>query len=78
MAPDAQQSAPRSDGPLRPFAELDPSPDLPALERAVLERWDEEHTFFASMFQREGAPEFVFYDGPPFANGLPHLSLIHI
>ncbi|CAA9210864.1 MAG: Isoleucyl-tRNA synthetase [uncultured Acidimicrobiales bacterium] len=56
----------------RPFAELDPSPDLPALERAVLERWEAEQTFNASLVQREGAPEFVFYDGPPFANGLPH------
>ncbi len=56
----------------RPFAELDPSPDLPALERAVLERWAAEETFSQSLAQREGSPEFVFYDGPPFANGLPH------
>ncbi len=72
MAPDAPPSAARSEGPLRPFAELDPSPDLPALERAVLDRWDDEQTFYASLHQREAAPEFVFYDGPPFANGLPH------
>jgi len=55
-----------------PFPHLDPNPDLPALERAVLERWEAEETFVASVFQREGRPEFVFYDGPPFANGLPH------
>ncbi len=71
MAPDAPPT-PGPDGRSRPFPELDPSPDLPAMERAVLDRWDEEQTFLASLFQREGAPEFVFYDGPPFANGLPH------
>ncbi|WP_125775090.1 isoleucine--tRNA ligase [Antribacter gilvus] len=52
------------------------SPDLPALEREVLSFWDEDGTFQASIDQREagadGANEFVFYDGPPFANGLPH------
>lgn len=55
-----------------PFHELDPSPDLPAIERAILARWAEEKTFAASLAERDGAPEFVFYDGPPFANGLPH------
>ncbi len=55
-----------------PFSDLDPSPDLPALERDVLHRWAEDGTFPASLAAREGAPEFVFYDGPPFANGLPH------
>jgi len=52
------------------------SPDLPALENEVLAYWDTDHTFQASIDQRpagdEGANEFVFYDGPPFANGLPH------
>ncbi|GAB2539100.1 isoleucine--tRNA ligase [Brachybacterium huguangmaarense] len=48
------------------------SPDLPALENEILEFWRTDDTFRASIAQREGAPEFVFYDGPPFANGLPH------
>ncbi|MDQ3663224.1 MAG: class I tRNA ligase family protein, partial [Actinomycetota bacterium] len=52
------------------------TPDFPALERAVLEHWRTDGTFLASVEQREtgadGANEFVFYDGPPFANGLPH------
>jgi isoleucyl-tRNA synthetase len=52
------------------------SPDLPAVERRVLEYWAADKTFEASVEQRpagdEGANEFVFYDGPPFANGLPH------
>ena len=53
-------------------APLVPSPDLPALENRILERWRADDTFRASIERREGAEEFVFYDGPPFANGLPH------
>ncbi len=44
----------------------------PDLEQRVLARWAEDDTFRASLAQREGSDEFVFYDGPPFANGLPH------
>jgi isoleucyl-tRNA synthetase len=51
-------------------------PNLPEIERAVLDRWQREQTFRASVEQRpsgdNGDNEFVFYDGPPFANGLPH------
>ncbi|MDV2475256.1 isoleucine--tRNA ligase [Rhodococcus zopfii] len=46
--------------------------DFPDLEQRVLARWAEDDTFRASLAHREGADEFVFYDGPPFANGLPH------
>lgn len=49
-----------------------PQPSFPALEREVLAFWDGDHTFEASVAAREGADEYVFYDGPPFANGLPH------
>ncbi|GAA1952307.1 isoleucine--tRNA ligase [Agromyces allii] len=48
------------------------SPDFPAGERDVLAYWNADGTFQASIDQREGSPEWVFYDGPPFANGLPH------
>ncbi|SHT58148.1 Isoleucyl-tRNA synthetase IleS [Mycobacteroides abscessus subsp. abscessus] len=48
------------------------SPNLPALEKQVLRYWDQDDTFRASIANRDGAPEYVFYDGPPFANGLPH------
>jgi len=48
------------------------SPDFPALEREVLDYWAADDTFRASIERRAGAPEYVFYDGPPFANGLPH------
>jgi isoleucyl-tRNA synthetase len=47
-------------------------PNFPALERAVLEHWRAQDTFGASVRQRPQDREFVFYDGPPFANGLPH------
>ncbi len=49
-----------------------PSPRFPAIERDVLDFWKRDDTFRASIANREGAPEWVFYDGPPFANGLPH------
>ncbi|HCS60336.1 MAG TPA: isoleucine--tRNA ligase [Microbacterium sp.] len=48
------------------------SPRFPEIERDVLEFWKNDDTFRASIAQREGADEWVFYDGPPFANGLPH------
>ncbi|WP_413320436.1 isoleucine--tRNA ligase [Agrococcus sp. 1P02AA] len=48
------------------------SPDLPAIETGILAFWKGDDTFRASVEQREGCPEWVFYDGPPFANGLPH------
>lgn len=48
------------------------SPNFPAIEEEVLEFWKNDKTFQASIDNREGAEEWVFYDGPPFANGLPH------
>jgi len=48
------------------------SPSFPNLELEVLDYWDDDGTFRASIDRRDGAPEYVFYDGPPFANGLPH------
>ena len=55
-----------------PYPDVEQSPDLPALERAVIERWQADHTFQRSIDERSPDDEFVFYDGPPFANGLPH------
>ncbi|GAB6858261.1 isoleucine--tRNA ligase [Microbacterium xylanilyticum] len=49
-----------------------PSPRFPEIEREVLAFWEADDTFRASIAQRDGAEEWVFYDGPPFANGLPH------
>ncbi|MGW6661302.1 isoleucine--tRNA ligase [Rhodococcus sp. NPDC055024] len=45
---------------------------FPDLEQKVLKQWDDDDTFRASVSNRDGNEEFVFYDGPPFANGLPH------
>ncbi|WP_216899191.1 isoleucine--tRNA ligase [Nocardia alni] len=45
---------------------------FPDLERRVLDYWTADDTFRASIQNRSDAEEFVFYDGPPFANGLPH------
>jgi len=60
----------------KPYPEVEPQPDFPALEKAVLEFWEREQIFPTSVQQRpagaSGANEYVFYDGPPFANGLPH------
>ncbi|MCR2763766.1 isoleucine--tRNA ligase [Microbacterium sp. zg.B48] len=52
--------------------DVPPSPRFPAIEREVIDFWNADDTFQASIRNREGAPEWVFYDGPPFANGLPH------
>ncbi|MDP1879108.1 MAG: isoleucine--tRNA ligase [Actinomycetota bacterium] len=45
--------------------------DLPALEHEVLRMWDEEDVFAASVAQSQGRPTWVFYEGPPTANGAP-------
>ncbi len=58
------------------YPEVPPQPRLAELEERVLAYWAREGIFRASVEQRpagrDGANEFVFYDGPPFANGLPH------
>ncbi|MFN8024509.1 MAG: isoleucine--tRNA ligase [Acidimicrobiales bacterium] len=54
------------------YPTVEPQPSFPALEREILSFWDGDHTFEASVAARDGADEYVFYDGPPFANGLPH------
>jgi len=48
------------------------SPRFPDIERDILAFWKADNTFQASIDQRDGCEEWVFYDGPPFANGLPH------
>ncbi len=48
------------------------SPRFPDVEAAVLRHWRADGTFEASVEQRGRDDEYVFYDGPPFANGLPH------
>ncbi|HEV3035946.1 MAG TPA: class I tRNA ligase family protein [Solirubrobacteraceae bacterium] len=57
--------------PLIPPREVDPRQELPALELEVLERWRERDVFAESLRRREGAKQWIFYEGPPTANGPP-------
>jgi isoleucyl-tRNA synthetase len=54
------------------YRPVDPKVSFPEIEEDVLTFWKERKIFEKSISQREGAEEFVFYDGPPFATGLPH------
>ena len=56
----------------QPYPTVNSRLDLPALEERILQIWNDEGAFEASVDQRKTDNEFVFYDGPPFANGLPH------
>src|SRR3954453_8433053 len=53
------------------YAPVDAGQSFPALEEGVLERWRERDVFHESIRRREGSPRFVFYEGPPPANGRP-------
>ena len=57
-------------------ANVAPNPNFPQLEQSVLNYWDTDDTFNKSVERRPSGDhsqnEFVFFDGPPFANGLPH------
>ena len=56
---------------LLPRHDVDPRQELPDLERTVLERWQERSIFERSLQLRADAPRWVFYEGPPTANGPP-------
>ena len=60
----------------RSYPNVDPQPSFPEIEQRVLDRWRRDKTFLASLEGRaageDGSNEYVFFDGPPFANGLPH------
>jgi isoleucyl-tRNA synthetase len=56
---------------LTPLRPLPARPDFPKLEEEVLERWRERDVFRESVRRREGAEPYVFYEGPPTANGRP-------
>ncbi len=45
--------------------------DLSQINKDILKKWNEDKTFEKSISSREGNPEFVFYEGPPSANGMP-------
>jgi isoleucyl-tRNA synthetase len=64
------------------YKAVDPKVNFPKLEEEILAYWEKNHIFEKSVAQRDGgsaekgrqADEFVFYDGPPFATGLPHFG----
>ena len=60
------------------YAEVKAKPDFVEVEKEVLKFWEEDKTFEKSVKNRDGAAEFVFYDGPPFANGTPHYGHIMV
>ena len=56
------------------YKPVDPKAEFPKQEEEVLKYWSDNDIFKKSISQREGAEEFIFYDGPPFATGLPHFG----
>ena len=58
------------------FQKVDPSFDFLSREQAVLDFWKKNNIFQKSIDQREGSDVFTFYDGPPTANGKPHIGHI--
>ncbi|MCW2537212.1 MAG: ileS [Modestobacter sp.] len=54
-----------------PFRALPPQVDLPALEHEVLEQWEAGKVFARTLEASVGKPQWVFYEGPPTANGRP-------
>src|SRR5258705_5950441 len=54
-----------------PRRRVDSNQSFPKLEEQVLERWRERDVFGESLRRREGAPPWVFWEGPPTANGPP-------
>ena len=60
------------------YADVKAKPDFVEVEKNILKFWEEDKTFEKSVHNRDGAAEFVFYDGPPFANGTPHYGHIMV
>lgn len=60
------------------YAEVKAKPNFVEVEKEILKFWEENNTFEKSVHNRDGASEFVFYDGPPFANGTPHYGHIMV
>ncbi|WP_341789388.1 isoleucine--tRNA ligase [Rickettsia endosymbiont of Polydrusus tereticollis] len=54
------------------YPEVGSNADFAAIEKEILAYWQENNIFQKSIDNRSSESEFIFYDGPPFANGLPH------
>jgi isoleucyl-tRNA synthetase len=53
------------------FEDVKPSVKYPEMEEKILQLWRDQDVFQRSMAERQGGPEYVFYEGPPTANGRP-------
>ncbi len=60
------------------YADVKAKPDFVEVEKEILKFWEDNNTFEKSVHNRDGEAEFVFYDGPPFANGTPHYGHIMV
>ena len=60
------------------YPETNATAHFPKIEEEILKFWEENKIFEKSIENRSKAEEFVFYDGPPFANGLPHYGHLMI
>lgn len=58
------------------FESVNPKQSFPDLEHEMLGFWKRNNTFEKSVLARKGRKKYVFFDGPPFANGLPHYGHI--
>jgi len=58
------------------FKKVKPQENFPALERRILKFWQKNKIFERSVKERPAEKQFTFYDGPPFATGLPHYGHI--
>ena len=56
------------------FKKVQSKVDFPALEENILEFWRDEDVFVKTQETRENNERYVFYEGPPTANGLPHIG----
>ncbi len=54
------------------FKKVESRQKFPEMEKEIIEFWKENKTFQKSLDNRKDAKEYTFYDGPPFATGLPH------
>ncbi len=56
------------------YQKVDTNLNFVEREKKIQKFWEDNHIFEKSMKQREGSPQYTFYDGPPTANGKPHIG----
>ena len=56
------------------YRPVDPKVSFPQMEEALVASWKERDVFHRQLEMRKGAPEWVFYEGPPTANNKPHIG----